>query len=146
MPASLRGLLLLLARLAGGGPSGDGASQLPVLQSRELTLAPSRLLSRSFLEAWARSSPLPSLSPYWELSVNRCVIGQVTAKVKNGSQLWMGELGNTRKAHKCGIRGPSGPAKGWVWRGSRFPGDFPGFQGASPNFGQITQQCANRIC
>ena len=36
--------------------------------------------------------------------MDRCVVAQVTAKVKNKSQLCVGKLGKTRKVRKHGVR------------------------------------------
>lgn len=36
--------------------------------------------------------------------MDRCVVAQVTAKVKNKSQLCVGKLGKTRKVRKRGVR------------------------------------------
>lgn len=94
---------------------------------------PPWLFSHSFPEAWAPSSPLPSLL-YRELGVDGCRVGQVTAKVKNGSQLWTAVLGTTRKIQNFGIRSFEGPAKGWLGLGRGFL--EMEFQGASTTLGR----------
>lgn len=143
---SLQGMPLLLALPAGGRPGRDGASQPLVPGAGRLT--PSGLFSHSFPEACALSSPPPSvpsstLCPSWELGVNRCIVGQVTAKVQNGRQLWMAKLQTNRKLQSFGIWGFGGTAEGWMRPGSGFPAG--GVSGRQHGLGQVTQQGATRL-
>lgn len=52
--------------------------------------------------------------------MDRCVVGQGTAKGKNRNQLWMATLGTTKKAQKFGVEG-FGTTESWVGLGGSFP-------------------------
>ena len=96
---------------------------------------PSRLC-RSFPEAQVRLMPSP-LPCAHSLLTGRCVAGQVAAKVKSESQLWMGKLKNTRKGPslvswdlpRAGYSLDPGLDRGLCSKQPYLPGPSPGGRG-----------------